>query len=343
MADYQQLPNISLIQIYKQGEKMDRISQLENRKTRFLKLKLGMGDIYILAQSNNDNQYVITIIGSNEEQCDNDCNQNGFCAPIGVGCICNENFIGIDCKEIAQPLLIQAQKVLTFPTSKQITFFYMDQQLIRDYATIRLKFSLPEKYPEELKYALEVRFFRTKALIMQLFDNMQNYFDSFFIDDRILTIKMKILSNYDSGDTYRFIWFAILKEQITVDSLQLKIDTDYEEDDNQSDEISRLLYIIIPTVVGSIIIFLLIIYYVKKRKNQAANYQIPAPINNIINEPEKCGICLEELNIKNVAVVKIQCDHQFHLHCIQDWAKKQINKQSDCPYCRKPFNPNEFK
>lgn len=48
---------------------------------------------------------------------------------------------------------------------------------------------------------------------------MHNYVDSFFIDDRILTITIRILSNYDSGDTYRFIWFAIIKEQITVDSL----------------------------------------------------------------------------------------------------------------------------
>ncbi|CAD8083886.1 unnamed protein product [Paramecium primaurelia] len=256
------------------------------------------------------------------------------------GCSCYNNFIGNDCNQIAQELLLETQKALTFPTSYLITFFYIDLEPIKE-QTLRLHFSLPEKYSEELKYLIEVRFYRSKALIKQFFNQMHYYVESFFIENKNLTITIRIPSNLTAQ--YRILQFAILKEQITVDSLQLKIDTDYEEDDNESDEISRLLYIIIPTVVGSIIIFLLIIYYVKKRKNQAANYQIPAPINNIVNEPEKCGICLEELNIKNTAVVKIQCDHQFHLHCIQDWAKKQMNKQSDCPYCRKPFNPNEFK
>ena len=43
-----------------------------------------------------------------------------------------------------------------------------------------------------------------------------------------------------------------------------------------------------------------------------------------------CPICLEEYNNNN-KIIKLNCDHIFHKHCIKEWFEKKDN----CPNCRK--------
>ena len=42
-----------------------------------------------------------------------------------------------------------------------------------------------------------------------------------------------------------------------------------------------------------------------------------------------CSICFEEYD-NNTKVKLLQCNHFFHIHCIDEW----LNKKSTCPLCR---------
>ncbi len=61
-----------------------------------------------------------------------------------------------------------------------------------------------------------------------------------------------------------------------------------------------------------------------KNKNNIKRYLIESP-----NETELCPICIEELK-KNV--VKLDCEHMFHIDCLNMWMT--YNNNNDCPYCR---------
>lgn len=47
------------------------------------------------------------------------------------------------------------------------------------------------------------------------------------------------------------------------------------------------------------------------------------------NNDDDCTICLEEFN-NDEEIVKLKCNHLFHLKCIDDW----IEKNQSCPLCR---------
>ena len=50
-------------------------------------------------------------------------------------------------------------------------------------------------------------------------------------------------------------------------------------------------------------------------------------LNN--DEDNDCTICLEEFN-NDEEIIKLKCNHLFHLKCIDDW----IKKNQSCPLCR---------
>ena len=53
---------------------------------------------------------------------------------------------------------------------------------------------------------------------------------------------------------------------------------------------------------------------------------------NLDTEYETCTICRE--NFENNSIVrKLNCNHIFHLNCIDQW----LAKKKTCPYCRKVF------
>ena len=45
---------------------------------------------------------------------------------------------------------------------------------------------------------------------------------------------------------------------------------------------------------------------------------------------EDCSICHESIEIKGCAILKLECQHNFHLSCIQKW----LCVNSSCPNCR---------
>jgi hypothetical protein len=52
-------------------------------------------------------------------------------------------------------------------------------------------------------------------------------------------------------------------------------------------------------------------------------------INLDLDEPTECSICLEKL-IDDDIETQLQCNHRFHIYCINRWSS--INK--NCPLCR---------
>ncbi|CAK87511.1 unnamed protein product (macronuclear) [Paramecium tetraurelia] len=365
MADYDNLPNISLYESYKQGEKLDRISQYENRKTRFLKLKTGKGLIYIYVKGNNtNNEYTISISGSNEEQCDNDCSNNGICKVYSnynnkvKGCSCNKSFFGNDCNQIAEEVFVGTSKQLNISTEKQLQFYYIDIQALKNY-TFRIDFSVSYILGQEefCNRCLTLWHFLTKGLIKIDYFDYDDYL-SFqlndlwlpnVIEDGFSTILYRIPFNL--SDQNQLLIFALGKEWDTVDYVELQMTfsqevTNYDsyEDENENDdseETNRLLYIIIPSVVGTLITLVLLYFYLRRR-NFLNKYRKPNNQQQIVLEPEKCAICLEDLIDAYKSLFQIECGHQFHLNCIQDWGKNK-QQQKLCPFCRRPFNPDQIK
>ncbi|CAD8127791.1 unnamed protein product [Paramecium sonneborni] len=351
MADYGQFPNDSLIQSYKQGEKIDRISSLENRKNRFLKLQSELQDIYISVRVNNtDNQFQISISGSSEEECNNDCSNNGVCE--ANGCSCYNSFIGNDCHQIAEQLLLGTQKQFYFNTSSSFTFFYINLKPLMEH-TLRIDLTQysNDTHSEQVDNSnncLEVWIYKSKALVQQLNDYTQQYFHTFLIEQGTQIITTKIPSNLNVQQ--QILWFAIAKDTETFDSVQLSIAVsqddaviyEYDQKDD-NDETNKLLYIILPTTLIPITILLIIIYYLRKKKNQGIDNPnvVPKKQPEIENEPEKCAICFEGLNTKNKAVITIECNHLFHNSCIHQWGVQQVGLKS-CPTCRRPFKPEEL-
>lgn len=51
---------------------------------------------------------------------------------------------------------------------------------------------------------------------------------------------------------------------------------------------------------------------------------------------KNCSICLSEFE-KKEKIVKLECDHLYHDHCISEW----IKYKSECPVCRKKVSTTE--
>lgn len=52
--------------------------------------------------------------------------------------------------------------------------------------------------------------------------------------------------------------------------------------------------------------------------------------NCISNDNIDCCICLDKLE-ENHKSIALECSHRFHMSCISNWLKKELN----CPLCRK--------
>ena len=50
-------------------------------------------------------------------------------------------------------------------------------------------------------------------------------------------------------------------------------------------------------------------------------------------EDNECPICLNPLR----ACIVLDCHHQFHLPCIQEWSRLQNTEICTCPICRRPL------
>lgn len=48
------------------------------------------------------------------------------------------------------------------------------------------------------------------------------------------------------------------------------------------------------------------------------------------NKVMDCPICQEPLNAKGMTALRTDCDHHFHVECLEQWAKSHL----DCPMCR---------
>jgi len=53
--------------------------------------------------------------------------------------------------------------------------------------------------------------------------------------------------------------------------------------------------------------------------------------SNINKQNICCAICYEEFDVPKI--VKLSCDHLYHMNCINEWFEKRINCPT-CPLCR---------
>ncbi|CAD8120144.1 unnamed protein product [Paramecium sonneborni] len=347
MADYKQLPKTNLILKYKQGEKIDRISQLENRKTRFLKLKGNSADIYITVMADYlENKYNISIIRSNDEICENQCFlQNGICK--SDGCHCLNSFIGNDCSQQSQELIFGNEYDINSEFNTSIRFFSINlQPLIRQ--TLQLYFQT------DCKNCLAIIIYKTKALLQTDFDKNQDYVKMYQIEDQQATILTEVPQTLPASQN--ILNFAVIIKYSDNQKTNLKIGFNQQISQDDDTQTEMKLYIIIPSIGGGIIfigvLFFCLCKYIKKQNpdiNQVVaqdpnvnNNQIQINQNNIhLDYQEKsdnCAICLDSLEEPNLKVVKIKCCHQFHQQCIQNWSEKR----NSCPLCQKLFDKSEI-
>ena len=76
------------------------------------------------------------------------------------------------------------------------------------------------------------------------------------------------------------------------------------------------------TAMKDVIIFILFLvnFYLKHI------IRVPPPSNSQVDDC--CSICLEE--IREDGVKTFECDHYFHLECLNQW----VSKSATCPVCR---------
>ena len=48
---------------------------------------------------------------------------------------------------------------------------------------------------------------------------------------------------------------------------------------------------------------------------------------------EECSICLEELELGDVAILNCPIKHQYHYKCIGEWIYSKNNDKYTCPLC----------
>lgn len=51
----------------------------------------------------------------------------------------------------------------------------------------------------------------------------------------------------------------------------------------------------------------------------------------LLNSSFDCPICQEENNFDVTIIRKLNCNHQFHIYCIEKW----LSMETTCPVCRK--------
>ena len=52
---------------------------------------------------------------------------------------------------------------------------------------------------------------------------------------------------------------------------------------------------------------------------------------------EECPICLEPLQLGDIAILSCSKQHQFHYQCIGEWICNQRNKDFTCPLCMSEY------
>ncbi|CAK89856.1 unnamed protein product (macronuclear) [Paramecium tetraurelia] len=266
VADYQFKPNPGLLSTYKQGEKIDRISQLENRRTRFLKLKRNRGIIYISCLTNKqNNSFKIKITAKDQEQCDNECSLNGFCQVIllqqkSEGCVCLNSFIGNDCHQLSEKIVSRSIKDVEFFNTETIKYFSIDlyDSLGKD---LRLEFE------SECEDWLAIIIYKTKALINPKDSNNSKYSQIFNITGGHGTILTQIPINLP--ESQRFLLFAVFKSKSYQDTNHLQIGFNYHSysPDEDGQDSAFLASIIIPCILGPILLFILIKMGLKRYSN----------------------------------------------------------------------------
>ena len=59
-------------------------------------------------------------------------------------------------------------------------------------------------------------------------------------------------------------------------------------------------------------------------------------LEKILNPPERCSICLEDLD-KKKNICKLECKHKFHFNCIMQLYNSQGGFSNKCPECRREY------
>ncbi|CAK90315.1 unnamed protein product (macronuclear) [Paramecium tetraurelia] len=187
LFDLNQIPELN-------GSPGDYVSYYEERRTRFLKIEPNGKIIYISASSNSTSGYYnITIWGSKEEFCDNNCSYYGECTDDG--CECNSGYISTDCHQTAKEIQENQTQINLF--GDEIQFIYLNTNV---YEQMDIKLRLSTDSPS----GIEIFFELTNAIIIP----NQNYLDadSVLIKQKLIydsqpfdfTIKKNSISEYDN-------------------------------------------------------------------------------------------------------------------------------------------------
>ncbi|KAB2605138.1 RING-H2 finger protein ATL64-like [Pyrus ussuriensis x Pyrus communis] len=65
-------------------------------------------------------------------------------------------------------------------------------------------------------------------------------------------------------------------------------------------------------------------------------YSATTGTNNAVVTPLECAVCLSEFEDQEQGRLLPNCDHAFHIDCIDTW----FQSQSNCPLCRAPVQPD---
>ncbi|XP_021737060.1 NEP1-interacting protein-like 1 [Chenopodium quinoa] len=124
------------------------------------------------------------------------------------------------------------------------------------------------------------------------------------IMEDMTTLMADVLANFLNGSKVFEMEMGILKER-----LEKSFSETLEEDNN----VSYIVEILQRTTMGE---------------------TIPRELVDILHVEGSCPICLQDLEAGKKVRCMMQCNHQFHKHCIDKWLV--LNKS--CPICRRSIN-----
>ncbi|CAD8088230.1 unnamed protein product [Paramecium sonneborni] len=330
----------------------DFYGYLENRFTHFILLSsdtFNSQQVYISTSSEWTQNYNITVTGTNEKMCPNNCSNQGSCQD--GKCLCNKQYIGNDCHQKAT--YIEQNKEIFLSLENTVKYAYVDLEESKNQTmSLIVKTNSSE--------GVDLYIMKTRVLYIPALEDLnRKYYDQLVEGNAVqldYPIEFELYDRNDNSTQIQKRVRFILKQKSPVEQ-NILISFDLINHQTQNTISTTTVIIVVATIAGVIMIlsisFAIGKYFRNKKiketlsalaqvrqmqhekKYTAKSFdeeileQLPQIQNDHIKNTDVCPICLE-LYINKPDLRSTKCKHLFHRECILVWI--YINK--NCPTCR---------